>query len=375
MGYSRYVRSVTLSIRFLASCSESVAGSLASSLGGVKWRFHDVKLGDHIENAFHMMALQEHRFYFDVTLWESKDKKRSPANFEQCWMAGDHSNVGGSWYDQQLSDISLAWMTSRFEALGVKFDQTYLCSEILKFKIFVRDIALNLPAPDNWLGKSPVGIKAAHIARIWYQDDGEKVSPNCSGYEKGRHSYLLLLGRTHNVYYDTPHAQKKLLCGNDWDYNRIPRWYRGPVWASTSSNDSVEFTGPFLKNTNETFHPAIRYRRFCSRHDTLGYNELVGFNPGELQKDKGWEYPPAQTDGRIGNGTLVASTGPLAYKFTRTEKGKSEVLPPYLETTMGKHELLYLAFYDQDEKSQTGDPSVWKQVLGGDGYVLHIFLR
>ena len=49
-------------------------------------------------------------------------------------MPGDHSNVGGSWDDQQLADISLAWMMSRLESLGVKFDEAYLYREFQKFQ-------------------------------------------------------------------------------------------------------------------------------------------------------------------------------------------------------------------------------------------------
>lgn len=53
-------------------------------------------------------------------------------------MAGDHSNIGGSWEEQQLSDITLAWMMSRFDALGVKFDQNYLYQEYTKFNKWVK---------------------------------------------------------------------------------------------------------------------------------------------------------------------------------------------------------------------------------------------
>ena len=54
-------------------------------------------------------------------------------------MPGDHSNIGGSWDDQQLADLSLAWMMSRLEVLGVKFDQAYLYHEFLKFNEYVKD--------------------------------------------------------------------------------------------------------------------------------------------------------------------------------------------------------------------------------------------
>ena len=102
------------------------------------YAFHDVSLGEHIEHGFHMLALNEERLYFEPTLWQVRDKPRKLEHFEQCWMPGDHSNVGGSWDDQQLADISLAWMMSRLGSLGVKFDQAYLYREFEKFKVYVK---------------------------------------------------------------------------------------------------------------------------------------------------------------------------------------------------------------------------------------------
>ena len=112
---------------------------LRTKKGGLRGNhaFHDVGLGDHIENAYHMLSLNEQRTYFGPTLWENVGGTRSIQGFEQCWMAGDHSNVGGSWDDQQLADIALAWMMSRFSALGVKFDDSYLYREYVKFKNYV----------------------------------------------------------------------------------------------------------------------------------------------------------------------------------------------------------------------------------------------
>ena len=82
-----------------------------------------------------MLSLNEKRAYFEPTLWEVCGKKpRGLKTFEQCWMPGDHSNIGGSWEDQQLADISLAWMMSRLESVGLKFDKGYLYHEFLKFE-------------------------------------------------------------------------------------------------------------------------------------------------------------------------------------------------------------------------------------------------
>ncbi|KAL9044333.1 MAG: hypothetical protein Q9214_002520 [Letrouitia sp. 1 TL-2023] len=307
-------------------------GALSSKIRDVKWRFHDVTLGGHIENAYHLMALNEHRFYFDVTLWESPEARRSTDNFEQCWMAGDHSNIGGSWQDQQMADISLAWMMSRFEALGVKFDQTYLYREFIKFKDYVKRIGPRLPSGEEQGGPYPANL----IPRQW----GE--------------------GRTHNIYNDLPFYKREAETGGSIE--RGVGNYRTPVWKITQNNDSNTWGG-FLQNTNETFHPVIRYRCWCKRQGKLGSNEQGEYNPKHLQTN--WKYPQAQNDGRIGQGTPTTSSGPLIYEYTRVDKTREKLV--YSESVMGKHELLYLAFYDQDKEVQTGDTSIWKQVLGGDG--------
>ena len=85
-----------------------------------------------------MLALNEKRGRFGPTLWDDTDRERKIGDFEQCWMAGDHSNIGGSWDDQQLADIALAWMMSRLHALGVKFDDSYLYRETIKFKEYTK---------------------------------------------------------------------------------------------------------------------------------------------------------------------------------------------------------------------------------------------
>ena len=110
-------------------------------IGGLpkdEYAWHDVSLGTHIEHAYHMVSLNERRGYYTPTLWECKGVPRALQNFEQCWMAGDHSNIGGSWDDQQLADIALAWIMSRFDALGVKFDPNYIYGEYLKFQEYVK---------------------------------------------------------------------------------------------------------------------------------------------------------------------------------------------------------------------------------------------
>jgi hypothetical protein len=44
---------------------------------------------------------------------------------KQTWFPGVHSNIGGGMDDQQLSDITLAWMLSQLDGM-LDFDQDYV---------------------------------------------------------------------------------------------------------------------------------------------------------------------------------------------------------------------------------------------------------
>ena len=108
-------------------------------------------------------------------------------------MPGDHSNVGGSWEEQQLADIALAWMMSRFEVLGVKFDLGYLYGEYKKFRAFVEDKGPKLkgrngsddgPAypeklsPRNWgEGKREIWLSKAMFSHLLSKVESESSIP------------------------------------------------------------------------------------------------------------------------------------------------------------------------------------------------------
>jgi hypothetical protein len=76
--------------------------------------FWDTQLYDGIENAFQALALDERRAPFAPALWE-KTSRNTRTNLNQVWFPGVHSNIGGGYDDQDLSNITLAWMISRLE--------------------------------------------------------------------------------------------------------------------------------------------------------------------------------------------------------------------------------------------------------------------
>ncbi|GFO62731.1 DUF2235 domain-containing protein [Geomonas paludis] len=80
------------------------------SFNAEHYKFHDQELSAIVENAFHAIAIDEHRENFDVTIWNPQQKVNQV--MEQVWFAGAHADVGGG-YDvpeHPLADASLAWM-------------------------------------------------------------------------------------------------------------------------------------------------------------------------------------------------------------------------------------------------------------------------
>ena len=87
------------------------------------YQFYDTNLGNHIENAFQALALDEKRAAFLPAVWELP--RDCTTHLKQCWFPGTHSNVGGGYPDQEIANITLAWMMAQLERF-IDFDEDYL---------------------------------------------------------------------------------------------------------------------------------------------------------------------------------------------------------------------------------------------------------
>ena len=86
------------------------------------FQFHNTRLGPHVRNAYHAVAIDEKRMHFDVALWTG-DQPAGTRNVEQTWFSGVHSDVGGGYEDAGLSDLTLSWMIDRVQrASGLAFN-------------------------------------------------------------------------------------------------------------------------------------------------------------------------------------------------------------------------------------------------------------
>lgn len=98
-----------------------------------KFYFQDVQLSDKVDVALHAMGIDEKRAAFAPTLWvREKDSVPVPGQIvEQVWFSGVHSNIGGSYADAGLSDITLDWMMKRVAAMtDLRFDDEYIAEHV-----------------------------------------------------------------------------------------------------------------------------------------------------------------------------------------------------------------------------------------------------
>jgi uncharacterized protein (DUF2235 family) len=102
-------------------------GALGLPVGGLvqfinkRWSFHDVTLSSWIDNAFQALAIDERRKPFRPAVWQQSSNANGQV-LEQVWFAGVHSNVGGSYPQAGLSDITLLWMIGKLKGCGLAVD-------------------------------------------------------------------------------------------------------------------------------------------------------------------------------------------------------------------------------------------------------------
>ena len=98
-----------------------------------KMAFFDRSLNTKVRYARHALALDEHRADFDRVPWvnDAKPPPRAAEEgpwFQQMWFAGNHSDIGGSYPENEsrLSDIALGWLASEAVRAGLLIDRRYL---------------------------------------------------------------------------------------------------------------------------------------------------------------------------------------------------------------------------------------------------------
>lgn len=94
-----------------------IPSDLVKSFSMKFYEFHDTELSGIVDNAYHAVAIDEHRQDYDVCLWNPKSKPGQ--TMEQRWYIGAHCDVGGGYPDRRLSDLPLRWIQDKASALGL----------------------------------------------------------------------------------------------------------------------------------------------------------------------------------------------------------------------------------------------------------------
>jgi uncharacterized protein (DUF2235 family) len=185
-----------------------IPGELFHLLNENKYGFLDTKLSDCVERAFHAVSIDERRAAFQPTLWTNPDGsyRENDARVEQVWFAGVHCDVGGSYADSDLADITLGWMMQKAKECGLQFfpdaEQKYLqpassCAEGAahdEWKLLKWGLPKHRTIPDM-----------AHLASSVFDRGAANINPeyrptNLTWQQSTPHPY----GRTEVLPYSTP---------------------------------------------------------------------------------------------------------------------------------------------------------------------------
>jgi len=94
-----------------------------------EFAFVDTKVESNIEYAFQALALDEHRRAYSPTVWEQPEGTTKLKELKQCWFPGVHSDVGGSYADTDLANLTLTWMVSQLDP-HLTINHDYIITQI-----------------------------------------------------------------------------------------------------------------------------------------------------------------------------------------------------------------------------------------------------
>jgi uncharacterized protein (DUF2235 family) len=96
--------------------------------GLARYAYYDESLTVDIPFARHALSIDENRATFDRVPWGEKGVWPRAGWLKQMWFAGNHSDIGGSYAENEsrLSDIALGWMVDEAREAGLNVDDSVL---------------------------------------------------------------------------------------------------------------------------------------------------------------------------------------------------------------------------------------------------------
>ena len=237
-----------------------------------EYSFINTEVASNVEVALQVLAIDEHRTAFGPTIWEhpQEGKKTMLKELRQCWFPGVHSNVGGSYPDTGVADLTLAWMVSHLSHL-LDFDPDYL-------------------------------LEQQRLNIAWYKD---QIKPDPSDITKSNKK------QEENV---RAWGFGKIYNSDSW----IDRYLTGIIVRTpgeycrvdAQTNNKVR-----LENTKEYIHPSVRVR--AELHGR-GTNDSNDYTPGALV---GWTLYKPDEDYKKGTNPWLPKDD-SSYKWVIERDGK-----------------------------------------------------
>lgn len=82
-------------------------------------KFHSFELSDSVEYARHALSIDDERKTFHPVIWNKLKDDQPKDRLKQVWFCGVHTDVGGGYKEEDLSNISLRWMMNEAKSKGL----------------------------------------------------------------------------------------------------------------------------------------------------------------------------------------------------------------------------------------------------------------
>lgn len=248
-----------------------------------EFSFVDTKVEKNIEYAFQALALDEHRRAYQPTIWEKPEGQELPRILKQCWFPGVHSDIGGSYADTDLANLTLCWMVSQLSPL-IDFEYVYIWTQI-RLAIEQHETEVLLANSNHTTNGNGIARKSSTTSSrtnpprmpTFHTPNGAfptTIRPWGLGKIHDSMSFFFRLGgskiRTPGEYTETERAHQH---GSLWFMARKIS-YRLHLFNIKPM--------PRLQNTHETFHSSVRIRM---GKRGKGYNDKGFYDSEALQ---GW---------------------------------------------------------------------------------------
>ncbi|NOX70652.1 MAG: DUF2235 domain-containing protein [Gammaproteobacteria bacterium] len=83
-----------------------------------RYDFQDLRLSESVEHARHALAIDDEREIFHPVIWAPD--LHDHQTLDQVWFCGVHTDIGGGYPEQGLSDIALEWMRDEAVRFGLR---------------------------------------------------------------------------------------------------------------------------------------------------------------------------------------------------------------------------------------------------------------